>query len=834
MARTPSRRASRTTPDAPPKNEPSGWDTLPLRTQHLIAVLVLIVVSVAFYSPLLFGGKTLIGSDAVKWRMMAESMLQHHETTGEEPLWSTNAFSGMPGYMVTYMANIPQIDTLATWARKVVWPMSHVLFLLMGVYVAVFTAVRKPLAAVLSAVTFAFTTYLPVILVAGHNSKFIALCFAPWLIVAYQWARAYPKVWAGLLFAIVLSINLRAGHIQITYYMAWLLGIWWLSDGIRAVRANQGAAFGRSTAVLAMGGVLALLMVAYPYLMNAEYKAFTIRGETSSVGGVEEAFRYAMAWSQGPSELLTLGIANAFGGGGMTYWGPKIFTAGPHYVGGLVLLLAGIALWRRPHASILPLGIALGMMLLFSLGEYFETFNRLFYNYFPLFASFRVPETWLSVVALVLSLLAGWGVYAVIEAREPNTQRGVLLAGGGAVALLLVLALGGSSMLAFEKEGERTDFAQQVAQANQVSPDDPRVLQFVEEQLSQIRTERIGAFQSDAWRTFFVLAFAVALISLYYRKMIPGWALQAALVLIVVVDVFGVGRRYFNETHLVPKQDISAQIPRFAFDTFILDQVQEAGGPGHFRVLSLEGNPTTNARPSFFYESLGGYHGAKLRVYQDYLDHLLFTPEGLPSETALRMMGARYVVARGIMPGWNPVWTDPDPQQGWVVSEDPNHAGRAFLVSEVIEVPDAPTAIARMQSAGFDPTRQALVYPSAGVSTTPVDSSSTAAATLEAYGPREIRYRVSSDAPRLLVLSEVYYPGGWTATVNGTETPIHQVNHVLRGVSVPAGDSEVVLQFAPARFTLGLQIAGASTALVYLLLGVTGVMAWRRRREQEA
>ena len=642
---------------APPSLEPGWWDRLPTSRQHGVCLVVLLVLGVLFAAPTLFSGKSLIGGDTVQWRAMAESSLAYEEEAGRHALWVPNAFGGMPAYMVSYPNRIPQLDTVATLLRGLFWPLSHFAFLLAGTYLLGFFLTRSPWSGVLAASAYGLTTYLAVILPAGHNTKFIALCFAPWLVLAFAYALRKPKLLSGLFFAIAFAVNLRAGHVQITYYFAFLMGVWWLVEAVGAVRHGRLGAFGRATGFLALGSVLGLLMVAQPYLIQAEYKAFTIRGAATggeASGGL--AWDYAMGWSQGWGELVTLAVADAYGGSAL-YWGPKTFTGGPHYVGGIVLLLAGLALWRVRRNAVWAFGIAAFLMTLFSLGEHFEGLNRLMFNVFPLFDAFRVPETWLSAVAFALAVLAGFGLaYAgrpeATAKAEGEKTRALYTAAGVAVGVALVLFLLKGVFFDFERPGEAQQVAQQLAANNNVSPDDPRVTQAAQQYLQGVEEERQAKFSGDALRTLVFLLLAGGLLVLYRRGTVPAWAMQAALALLVMIDLLGVDRRYFSEDDLTEAEVSEAEIPELGFDRFILDQRAAAGGPGRFRVLSLEGLPDRTARPSYFYESLSGYHGAKLRLYQDFLEHLLVDPAtGQINENGLDLMGTRYVVARGRLPG---------------------------------------------------------------------------------------------------------------------------------------------------------------------------------------
>ncbi len=392
----------------------SRWDRFSPRVQHVLCIVFLLAVTLGFFASVTFGGKTLIGGDTVGWRGMAGAMLDYEQETGRQALWAPNAFAGMPGYLIHYPLEVPQIDTALNLLRRAGWwPGSYFFVLLLGIYFFVFYLIRDTLSATLAAVAFGLTTYIPLILTAGHNTKFVALAFAPWLLLSYAFVMRRPpgSKWmrtalGGLLFAMALAANLRAGHVQITYYLAFTLGVLWLVEGVQALREGEGRAFSASTLALVGGGVLALVMVAQPYLLMAEYKAFTIRSAGAG-GGL--AFDYAMGWSQGFGELVTLLVPDAYGGSGPTYWGPKPFTAGPHYLGVVVLVLAGLALWGVRRRIVWGLGIAAGLMTLFALGEHLALLNKPMFAVFPLFNAFRVPETWLAAVSHSLAALPRGG-----------------------------------------------------------------------------------------------------------------------------------------------------------------------------------------------------------------------------------------------------------------------------------------------------------------------------------------------------------------------------------------------------------------------------------------
>ena len=827
---------------------PSRWDRLSGWTQHAICLGALLILAFGFFAPVHFSGKSLIASDNIQWRSMAESVFEHNEQTGDETLWAPNGFAGMPAYMIKYADVVPQLDDIAQALRPYIWPTSHFIFLLLGTYLLIVLLTRNKLAGILAAAAYGLTTYIPIILVTGHNTKFIALSFAPWLALAFAYALRRPGLLSGLLFAAALAMNLRANHVQMTYYMTFLLGVWWVVEGVMAYRKKEVSSFGASTGWLALGSVLGLLMVAQPYLINWEYKAFTIRGAGGAGGGGGLNFSYAMGWSQGWGELVTLLIPGAYGGSEL-YWGPKPFTAGPHYVGGVVLLLALVALWKLRRNVVWAFGIGAFLMTLFSLGSHFQLLNRPMFDYFPLFDAFRTPETWLSMVAFALAGLAAFGLYYLVRsepepAAEQDKTRTVYIGSGvavGAVVLLMVLQ---GAFFDFERPNERQQVARQLVQriAQQqpnLQPSNPRVQQVIRQQVQQymarVTEQRAGKYGHDARRTLLFVVLAAAVLVAYRKEAIPRWLAASALVLLVVVDLWGVGRRYLNEDRLSTAQRIEEQIATYDFDRFILKQQEKAGGPGRFRVLSLEsGSPMNNARSAFHYQTLGGYHGAKLQLYQDYIDHLLRDPKtGQFNEQALDLLNTRYIVARQQLPGTEVAYRGE--RTGMLVLENPDALPRAFFVGQTEVVPSPEETYQRLRSQRFNPRKTALLPRPIDFETTPIDSASTTRVSLGEYTADRITWTVATDAPRLLVISEVYYPAGWNAYVDGEQVPIYRADHLLRAVPVPEGKHKVVMRFEPQSHIWGVRLAWISTILVYggILVLVGGAFMRRRREDEE-
>lgn len=835
---------SRERPSPRVQESDTFWSRLSPTARHGACIGFLLLVSVSYFSPILFENKSIVSGDKANWRAIAEVVIEYEKKTGDRPLWTPNVFGGMPTYLVHYGEIVPQLDTVIATLRPYVWPTVHLFVMLVGVYLLVFYLTRNHLSGLLSAIAFGFTTYLSIILGAGHNTKFIAMTYAPYVLLAFVHTLRRPSLLGGLLFSGALALNLRARHPQMSYYVLMFALFWWIVEGIYAWRNDELSPFAQSTGWLAMGTGLALLMVAQPYLPIYEYKQFSVRGAEAAAGGdgggSAMGWQKAMGWSQGPKELFTLVVADAFGGGGGTYWGPKSFTEGPHYVGGAVAALSGLALWRVQSRVTWGLGLGVLFTTLFALGKHAAWINRPMFEYFPFFDAFRAPETWLSATALGLAVLAGIGLDYCLRpaenrAAESEKTRSILYVFGGILAVIVLLRVGPNLFFDFEKPNERQRLVRAIQQQRpNLSIDSRRVQQFIRKQIQSRKQERLAAFKADATRTLVVLGLVLLLLWLYRRDTLAAWVVGGLVVLVVLVDLWGVDRRYLGDDDLQVGQTHEAQIPTHAPDRFIKKQIEKAGGPGHFRVFPWQTpasrNPSSNAFSAYHYQSLGGYHAAKLQRYQEYLDRILgISQRGRPNENALDLMNAQYVVAQQRLPGMEVVFRDR--QTKTLVLKNEDAVPRGFFVGQTEVISDPQATWKQLRDPTFDPRTTAVLPEPLEASVTPIDSTSTAEATLESHEPERIEWSIQTDAPRLFVASEIYYPAGWTAYLDGEEVPIHRVDYLLRGVHVPEGEHTLVMKFEPKAHTYGLWASGVTTTLVY---GAVGALLWRgyRRRKR--
>ncbi|MBB4090253.1 YfhO family protein [Salinibacter ruber] len=820
------------------------WTRLSPTTRHAGCLGILLVVALAFYAPAVFEGKNIQGTDSITFRANAQVTVEHHQKTGEWARWAPNVFSGTP--YINEQISVLQLDDVVNLVRGAAWPVSLLFVLMAGVYLLVFYLTWNHLSGLLSGLAFGFTTYIPIIIGVGHGTKFVALAYAPYVVLAFVYTLRNPSLLGGLLFAGALALQLRANHPQIVFYTGMLLLLWWIVEAVGAWREDRVPELATSTGWLAMGTVLSLAMAAEPYLARYQYKQYSVRGAAAAVnsgggGGGGMGWTASMRWSHGPGELFTFVVADAFGGGGQTYWGPKTFTEGPHYVGGVVTALAGLAVWRVRTWLVWGLGLGVLGTALFALGKYAAWLNWPMFQYFPFFDAFRGPEMWLSVTALALAILAGIGLDHALRREERRgrraqsadpRQRPLLIAFGAVFGIVALVWLAPNTFFDFEKPNEQQRIRQALLRQNpNVSPQNPRVQKAVQQQMQKLKTQRRDALTTDTQRTLLFLVLAAGVLVLYRRETLPAWGAGLAVVAIVGIDLWGVDSRYMGPDRY-SSQDVEQSIPTYQFDQFIKKRQEEAGGLGQFRVLSLvEGDPTSKARPSYHYENVGGYHGAKLQRYQDYLDHILqVTGSGPPNENALDLMNTRYIAARQQLPGTEVAYRSQ--KSGVLVLENTDAVPRGFLVGQTEVVEDPKQMWSRLRSSSFDPRQTALLSEPLDQPVTPIDSNGTAEVTMEHYEPEEIRWTVETDAPRLFVASEVYYPAGWNAYLNGEQVPIHRINYLLRGVHVPEGEHTLEMRFEPKADRYGTWIAWVSTIFVYG--GVFALVGMRVRRQRSA
>ncbi len=812
------------------------WEKIPLKYQHVIVLAFLLIVPAFIFHEVYVGGQQFVAHDIQQFRATAQSVIAHQEETGEDALWASNIFSGMPSFTVISNKAFTHLDTLIRRAfNRIFIPVFPFIFCLTGVYFFFWLMGYRPLPSALAALGIALTTYIPIIVGAGHNSKLIAYSWIPWVMAGYWMLSRGDRRLVGLfLFALALNFALRAEHVQVVYYFLFPLGIWFLYDTVTAFRGKMLPDWSRRAALMVTAGLLALAANIQPYWSIYEYSPHSIRGgselqqEAGAGGGLD--VDYAFAWSQGRSELLTLIIPGSFGGSSAdgTYWGPKTFTSGPHYLGAILFLMFVVGLIRAP-GTLKYVFLGSGMLtLLFSLGENLFRFNILFFQYMPFFNKFRTPEMWLIVTVFCFSVIAAMGMKWVYDSWVDGSLAlpRLYLPGGIVLAVALLFALFSGSILSFEKDGEREQLAQQIASQQNMRADDPQVRQFVNRYIEQdVKPQRADKAASDSRRFLLFVVLGGGLLAVTAMRIVPASYTLAGLVLLAAVDLAQVGGRYADKSGLVSgdysSYDVLARQVR-SIDRYI-EQNKQDGQVWPWRTLPLGDSPFNNAVPAaFVYPSIGGYSGAKLSHYQDVIDHAIYGGQAGLNLQVLNMLNTRFLTFRNPidLPGWRVAYQG----DGGVVMENRNALPKAWFADSIAVAPRARDAVEELNR--FDASHTAILMDADRIpEIVPTDNRT---AEVTTYGPREIGLQLSTDAPSFLVLSEIWYPEGWHARLNGEPVPIHRTNYILRGFEIPAGEHTLTLRFDPRSHILGSRLSWIFNILI-LLIGAAALAAHYRK-----
>lgn len=800
---------------------------------HLAAVVIFFTVNALYFSPQI-EGKVIQQGDITQYVGMSQEMREYKEETGRNTLWTNAMFGGMPTYQIS---SVREGNLLRPVKRGFNFWMSRPIGLffsaMISFYIMMVVLGVNPWLGIIGAIAFGFTTNNFVLFEAGHNSKLDTIAFLPLMAAGILSTYRKKYLLGGILFAVGTGLNLLSNHPQMSYYFVMTLLVFAVAQFIYSLRQGELAHFFKASAILVAGGLLALGASLANILVTLEYTEDTMRGkpileqaaaaspsaETNSSETDGLAWNYAMNWSNGTIDLFSTIIPGVAGGstaeplpsnsavaqfvarqGGRLpegvklplYWGALPFTSGPNYLGAGICLLfiLGLILVDGPAKWWLGLGTLLTLML--SLGSNLEWFNRIFFDYFPLFNKFRSPNSVLSVTAFLIPFL---GLLAVNELlKESLDKKKALRALYIAAGILSVICayfwmIGPSS---FDMSSARD------AQLAQSGID-----------AVTIQQDRATLMSSDAMRSLFIVLLCGGLIWAFLQNYISKLILMAGLGIITVADLSLIGQRYVSADSFVTKSNSRALYAPRAVD----QQIQQDGG--YYRVHDLTSDPWNSARASYFHKTIGGYHAAKLQRYQDIIDRYLSRND----PKILNMLNAKYF----IVPGQNNQAT---------VQQNPAALGNAWFVNRTKLVGSPNEEIDALAS--IDPAYEAAVHQEfqdylQGIQpNAPADSIRGDQITLTSYAPNELAYTVnnSGSGDKLAVFSEVWYgpDKGWEAYIDGEKADHIRVNYLLRGLKVPSGQHEIVFKFEPSTYYIGNTISMISSGII--LLALIGYIAY--------
>ncbi|MEZ4797762.1 MAG: YfhO family protein [Flavobacteriaceae bacterium] len=780
---------------------------------HLLIIIGFIVASLAYFNPVL-QGKQIFQSDIMQYIGMAKQQNDFREDTGEETYWTNSAFGGMPTYQLGAHYPHNYIKKLDHTLRFLPRPADYLFLYLIGFYILLLVLKVDYKLAALGALAFGFSSYLIIILGVGHNAKAHAIAYMPLVLSGILLTFQKKYVYGFLLTAIALGLELSANHYQMTYYLMLLvlvLGIVYLID---AYKKQMLPHFFKSVGILLVAVIFSIGLNATNILATQEYVKESTRGKSELTinpdGSPKEITSgldkdYITEYSYGITETFNLFIPRFMGGGSYedvgknsetyeffrnlgatpvqalnevkqtpTYWGKQPIVEAPAYVGAVVIFLFVLALFlvKGRLKWWLVTGTIISLML--SYGKNLGFLTDLFIDYFPLYNKFRAVSSIQVILELCIPILAMFGLSRLFNDFENKDEKikalknTTIITGGLALVFLLF-------------KGGLFDF---------VGNNDGRYIQaYGQGFIDAVKTDRMSFFVNDTLRTLVLVLLSAGAVWFFLKNKLSEKLVVIVFAILILFDLVLVDRRYVNNDDFVSA--IQVQKPYQASPVDLEIQKDTT----HFRVFDLT---TGNTKPSYFHNSLNGYHAAKMQRYDDVFDFYIAQNH----LGVLNMLNTKYIIAQN--------------EEGEVFPYQNTDAnGNAWFISELEEKSSANEEIMALDSLD---NKNKAVYSGFSGFPNEFQLDSIASIKLIEYKPNYLKYQSENSEDGFAVFSENYYTHGWKSYIDGNETPHNRVNYILRGMEVPAGNHTIEFKFEPEVIRTGSTIAIASSIVLMLLL----------------
>ena len=818
----------------------------------VLAVLLFAVLAFAYFFPADIEGRILYRHDASAGRGAGQEGVEYREKTGERTRWTNSLFSGMPTYQMSPSYGSTEILSKAAnayhlWLPENVW---YVFAYLLGFYILLRAFDFRQHLAALGSIIWAFSTYFLIIIAAGHIWKVWALAYLPPLIAGLVLAYRGKYLWGLIVTAVFTAFEINANHVQMTYYYLFIiffLMIAWLVD---AIRKHELERFLKATAICVAGAAIGVCINLSNLYHTWQYSQESMRGKSELVkensenqtnSGLERD--YITQWSYGIGETWTLLIPNTKGGASMPlsmnetamakadpnytsiyqqigqYWGEQPGTSGPVYVGAFVMMLFILGLFIVKGSVKWALLAATILSILLSWGKNFMGLTDLFIDYMPMYAKFRTVASILVIAEFTIPLLAMLALKKIVDGEVTKEKL--------KVPLLVSFALTGGIALLFSLMPE-TFFGSFVS-SSEMHALQSLPAEHIQPLIANLTEMRQAMFTADALRSFYIILTGTGvLLACLYGKLKKEYAVGIILVL-CLVDLWTVNKRYLNDEMFVPKSERETPQEKTQADELILrDQSLD------YRVLNLASNTFNENETSYYHKSVGGYHAAKLRRYQELIERHI-SPEMQRLFRAVSEAGGDMTQVNGdsIYPVLNMLNTKYliFPLEGGqtVPIQNPYVYGNAWFVDKLRYVDNANQemdALGRLDLR-HEAVADAKFKTQLGEA---VVQDTASVAVITAYEPNRLTYDVNSGKGGVLVFSEIYYPG-WTATVDGEPVELGRVDYVLRAMNVKPGRHEVVLSFFPKSVDTTETFAYLAYGVLILVVLGAGFMEYRRRKD---
>lgn len=822
----------------------------------VVVVLVFAIISFAYFLVPVTQGKILFQHDASAGVGSAQELTEYQNRTGETTRWTNSIFGGMPTYQMS--PSYQSTDGLSQVMNAYhLWLPDNVWFLfayLLGFYILLRAFDFRQTLAALGSIMWAFSSYFLIIIAAGHLWKVMALAYLPPMIAGIVLAYRGRYLSGFIVTALFTAFEIKANHVQMTYYYLFIILFMVIAYLVKAVREKQLTGFMKSTGVVAAAAVIGIAINLSSLYHTWQYQKESMRGKSELVkkdaanqtsSGLDRD--YITQWSYGIDETLTLLVPDAKGGATVPlsknatamakadpqiqsmipqlydaipqYFGTQPGTSGPVYVGAFVLFLFILGLFIVRGSMKWALLAATVLSVLLAWGHNFMGFTNFFLDYIPMYAKFRTVASILVIAEFTIPLLAALALKKIVDEPEVLTKQMkfvyISLALTAGVALLIALFPG--MMEPFVSDQER----QMITSIQGMDGNTANTI------LSNIATMREAMVSADAWRSVIIILIGFALLFLYKMKKLRAEYMVICMAVLCLVDMWQVDKRYLNDEMFVPKSE--RDMPHQATSTDLAIMKDKSLD---YRVLNLASNTFNENETSFFHKSIGGYHPAKLRRYQEMIDAYI-APEMQKTMQAIAAAGGNMQAVDGVktFPVLNMLNTKYFilPLQGGTTApiQNPYAQGNGWFINKLNYVDDANAEYAEVGK--IDVRHEAVADKKFEAALGQAKANdSTAIVKLDKYEPNNLQYTVNSKNGGVVVFSEIYYPG-WTATIDGQPAELGRVNYILRAVSVKPGKHTVVLDFHPTSISTTETIAYIAIVILLLAIAGAGYMEWRKK-----
>ena len=851
--------------------------------KYLLDILVVIafaIISFVYFMPADMDGRILFRHDAAAGKGLGHEKELFQQQTGETTRWTNSVFGGMPTYQMSpsYDSNqvLSQIvKAYHLWLPDYVW---YVFVYLLGFYIMLRAFNFRQSLAALGSIIWAFSSYFFIIIAAGHIWKVWALAYLPPMIAGVVLAYRGKYLKGLLLTAIFSAFEVQANHVQMTYYYLFIIFFMVIAFLVDAIKKGELARFGKATAVCVVGALIGISLNLSNLYHTWQYGQETMRGKSELVkknaanqtsSGLDRD--YITQWSYGIDETWTLMIPDAKGGASVPlaqnqkamekadpnfvqiyqqlgqYWGNQPGTSGPVYVGAFVcmLFILGLFIVKGPMKWALLAATILSILLAW--GRNFMPFTNFFLDYVPMYAKFRTVASILVIAEFTIPLLAMLGLKEIIdnpkmlEEAEEKTSKicnfffisvlSFFVRKKRDYILISFLMTAGVALLFAIMP---TVFFSDFISYNEMQALSQIPAEYLNPLLANLRQMREAVFTADCWRSFFIIVLGTLFLVLFIMRKLNAKAMVGLVCALCFIDMWQVDKRYLNNDMFVEKSARETPIPMTETDKLILRDKTECG---NYRVLNFSPGAFSANETSFYHKSLGGYHPAKLRRYQEMIERYI-QPEMGKAMSAVADAGGDMTKVNGdsifpVISMLNAKYFIVPLQGGQTVPiMNPYAFGNAWFVDKLTFANNANEEIDKVGQ--IDLRHEAVAdkkFESQLGKAVAQDGNSLV--TITSYKPNELSYDVKSEKGGVVVFSEIYYPG-WTATVDGKSVEMGRVNYILRAINVPAGNHKVVLTFRPTTVKVTETIAYVGYALLVLILLLLVYREYKKKKEDKS